>query len=115
MTQSASFRINEPSVISEVIEGEAIILNFESGCYYTLNESGMAIWQDVREGLARNTILDRLGNRYDAPRERLGADLNDTMTLLIAENLIVPVASGPASNASTPAHPDRPYKMPALQ
>lgn len=45
-----TFRMNEPYVIAEEIDGEAIILNFESGTYYSLNESAALIWRAIQAG-----------------------------------------------------------------
>lgn len=35
MSQPTYFRINSPSVIGEIIDGEAIIVNLDSGAYYS--------------------------------------------------------------------------------
>jgi hypothetical protein len=45
-----SYCVNEPSVISEVIDGETIVLNFESGHYYSFNPTASAIWLRVCAG-----------------------------------------------------------------
>src|SRR5262245_59070734 len=39
-----TYCVNEPSVISEVIDGETIVLNFESGHYYSVNPTASEIW-----------------------------------------------------------------------
>ena len=51
MKPEETFCINEPGVISEVIEGEAIVLNFESGTYYSLNDSYLALWEGIARGV----------------------------------------------------------------
>lgn len=45
MNSASQFRINAPTVISETIDGEAIIINLDTGAYYSLRETGAAVWQ----------------------------------------------------------------------
>lgn len=40
MLSNTPFRVNSPSVIGEVLDGEAIIVNLDSGAYYSLNGAG---------------------------------------------------------------------------
>ena len=117
MDQSAVFRINEPSVISEVIEGEAIILNFESGSYYSLNESGKAIWEDILSNCCREEIMTRLGASYELPPEHVDGDVERALQTLLDEQLIVPVenAAGSTAGAAADFRPEKPYAAPALQ
>lgn len=42
--RATRLRINAPSVVGEVIDGEAVILNLETGKYYSARGSGSAIW-----------------------------------------------------------------------
>lgn len=117
MEQSAIYRINEPSVIAEVIEGEAIILNFESGSYYSLNESGKAIWADILAGHCREDILARLGASYALAPADIDGDVNRALQTLLDEQLIVPVeqTAGSPAGAAVDFRPEQPYAAPALQ
>jgi len=47
-----AYRIKQPQVISETIDGETIIINLESGHYFSLNKTGGEIWESIREGKA---------------------------------------------------------------
>jgi len=46
---SPGYRINAPSVVSQTIDQETIIIHFDSGMYYSANETGAAIWERARE------------------------------------------------------------------
>jgi hypothetical protein len=58
------FRLNEPSVIADVIDGETIIMNLAKGDYYSLNPSGGDLWQLLLSGLDREQILKAIAQRY---------------------------------------------------
>jgi hypothetical protein len=94
MIEASRYRLNEPTVISEVIEGEAIILNFERGSYYNLNSSARAIWEDLIAGLAPARITERQATRFGLEPDQLGEDVSGLVKQLLSEQLIVPAESG---------------------
>lgn len=48
---------NEPSVISEPMDEELVVINLESGCYYNLNPSASKIWSSLESGASMESIL----------------------------------------------------------
>ncbi|MDI6809774.1 MAG: hypothetical protein QME66_12490 [Candidatus Eisenbacteria bacterium] len=40
MSSSPRFRVNQPNVIFEVFDDEVVIVNLDSGNYYSLDKSG---------------------------------------------------------------------------
>jgi hypothetical protein len=64
-----------PDVIVRELEGEAVILNLDSGIYFGLNASGTRIWQLVEAHGALERVLAALEREFDAPRPQLEADL----------------------------------------
>ena len=40
MSPTQRFRLNTPAVASRVIDGEAILIHFETGCYYSTDALG---------------------------------------------------------------------------
>lgn len=115
MPVAASYRINTPHVISEIIDGEAVILNFESGSYYSLNESGMAVWEKLQLGRSGNTILLDLQKRYGTDQDSIKADLAELLETLLAEQLIVTAPATEAAIENTQESPPIPYTKPALE
>ena len=111
----SGYRINEPAVISEVIEGEAIILNFESGTYYSLNESARSIWEDLAAGVTTTSLVERLGSRYGPGVTPCAIDIRDFVAKLEREQLIVaaPERAAVEMPPSTPAEGD--YESPQLE
>ena len=50
------FRVNSPNVIHETIEGEVILIDLKTGTYYSLRDSGAAIWQSIEQGAGEDDI-----------------------------------------------------------
>lgn len=47
---SESFRPNRPDVIDETFDGEAVLVNLDSGCYYALSPAATVLWNLVADG-----------------------------------------------------------------
>ncbi len=50
MSSLNRFRINRPRVTHETIDGESVMIDFDTGNYYSLNPVGSAIWDLVDAG-----------------------------------------------------------------
>lgn len=95
MEPNQRFAVNEPTVIQEIIDGEAIIADLGRGFYYSLDAIGSQIWNALVAGSSAVEIIDALVNRFDADRETVAAGTNALLQRLVAEMLIVPRESGP--------------------
>ena len=60
----ARYRLNEPAVVADTIDGETIIMNLEQGDYYSLNPSGGEIWLHVLAGQGRDELLAAVAERH---------------------------------------------------
>ena len=65
------YRVSSPQVLGEVVEGEAIIVNLETGAYYSLRGAGADLWTYVERGASASEMVDGWSRRYAAPREAL--------------------------------------------
>lgn len=74
MSLDATVRIPEDVVFRE-LDGEAVLLNLESGIYFGLDPVGTRIWQLVEEHRALRRVLAALLAEFDAPPADLEADL----------------------------------------
>ena len=75
------FRVNSPNVIQETIEGEVIIIDLKTGTYYSLRDSGAAVWEAIEQGADEDGIAAELQARYDASEE----EIRDAVRQLLAE------------------------------
>jgi hypothetical protein len=57
-------RIKQPPVSHECIDGEVVIINMETGTYYSLIGMSSSLWQMIAAGCTRSAWTQRLGDRY---------------------------------------------------
>lgn len=113
MTEVAQrFRVNTDSVAAKVIDGEAIIINLETGVYYSLDGTGGEVWSLLEEHHPVDAVVASLAARYGIPEGQCAADVRNLIEQLVAEHLLVPteasangspvVEASPASGAYAP-------------
>jgi hypothetical protein len=107
MKKSNQYRVNSPSVIHEMIDDEVVIVNLEKGRYYSLLRTGAEIWAGISEGMASDDIILRLSNQYEADRKVIEMAVNNLISELQKEGVIIPIKPGdrrvtvPNENVST--------------
>ena len=60
-----------PDVVFRELEGEAVLLDLESGTYFGLNAVGTRIWSLIQERDSLRAVLDAITDEYDAMPEAL--------------------------------------------
>ncbi len=118
MPVETSFRINSPSVIGEVLDGEAIIVNLDSGAYYSLDGAGAEVWTAAQTGATLPQLIDLTVARYHGPMAEIAAGVAGLVEELAAENLLVAdtAANGDGlQRAVAPAADRLPFIKPILQ
>lgn len=78
-----------PDVVFRDLDGEAVILDLESGTYFGLNEVGTRVWQLVGEGRGQPEIVAVLAAEYDADRATIERDVIRLVEELRDRRLIV--------------------------
>ncbi len=82
------YEVNAPDVISEVLDGETIVLNFDTGRYYSLNPAATEVWRAI---VSRSNATTTASPDVDAANPaRLASFLQD----LADEGLIRPCVAG---------------------
>ncbi|MFC1852050.1 PqqD family protein [candidate division CSSED10-310 bacterium] len=84
------YKINAPQIVHEVIDGEAIIINLESGNYYSLQHSGSTIWHLIGQGWSTRRIITELSRLYRGTSEDMEQGITELIEELQQENLIIP-------------------------
>lgn len=105
MPGSARYRPNVPRVISEVIDDEAVVIDLDTGSYFSLVGSGAQIWTAVEAGATAEQVVAALDQRSTGlpdEVESLVAGFLDQLT-----DLELAVALDPDDpRAGPPAAPD---------
>jgi len=82
------FRVNNPNIIHETIEGEVILIDLKTGTYYSLREAGAAVWQAIEEGADEDEIQATLELRYEGSADKMRKGVQRLLAELESEGLI---------------------------
>jgi hypothetical protein len=107
MNQSTRFKINDPEVIQEIIEGEAVLVNLGTGVYYNTDKVGASILHHIGRGETVNQIINNIADEYDGNQEEIENGVYQLIERLQQEDLIVPdddESSEHGSGSSTTIH-----------
>jgi hypothetical protein len=109
--------VNDPFVVHDVFEdGEAVLINLETGNYYSLNPVGAEIWSAIRDGAGPEDAAAALAARYDGDPARIATSVAAFFRDLLGEGLIAAADAGhpePAAPAQSGAR--RAFEEPVLE
>jgi hypothetical protein len=122
MDDHQTYRINAPTVAYQNVEDEAILIQFDSGCYYSTDGLGTEILSLLRQGASAITVVEILADRYCADLQDVYRAVKPFIEQLGTENLVVAQpgdvvdgGSGRQSMGSTgAARPQCPIEPPVL-
>jgi len=77
-----------PHVVSAKHGTETVLLNAQSGRYYTLNDAGGFIWSMLCSDATSSQITDALVVHYDVDIARATNDLHTLTDALLAAGLV---------------------------
>lgn len=121
MSVSMRFGINQPEVVSETIDGEAVIIHLITGSYYSLSQVGTAVWSLLEAGVDSKSIVNQLTRQYDASAEDIDRAIAHLLEQLQQEALIEPLPQSaeisPSAELANGHLPDQkqPFEAPILQ
>lgn len=107
MSGSERYRVNSPSIVSEVIDGEVVMINLDTGSYYSAGKTGAVVWEALARGASLGDIAGFVAARFDGKMDEIETAVAAFVEKLLTEQLIVADASlpppalsaGPASGA----------------
>jgi hypothetical protein len=82
-------RVRGPHVIHETVDDEVVILNLDTGDYYSLTDVGAEIWSFIRRSSSVDQIVEAIVQRYNAARVVVESAVNSFISELAAETLVV--------------------------
>ncbi len=121
MISGERFRVNTPDVVHEIIEGEAVIVNLGNGVYYSVDRAGAEVWALIETRTPVPRIVLSLTGRYTGDYNDIATGVDQFISQLQAEKLIVADddqtdVSGAAPADSAPAEAYKPkFEAPMLQ
>jgi len=114
LNPSDYLEVNLERAAGDVIDGEAIIINLETGVYYSMQGIGGDIWAMIGARRSFGSMLDEIVAHYDVDRSVAQTDLETVAGQLLDEGLIRFTGSGSAYGARN-AETKKQYATPQLQ
>jgi hypothetical protein len=99
------FQVRRPKIVYEAYVTEVVIVNLDSGAYYSLEGTAQWIWQAVLDGFNQEQIVEKGLAEFDVEASELRAAVTDLLAQLQAEGIIVAAAAPPVAGAPA-AHAD---------
>jgi len=85
-----AIKANTPTVISETIDGEVVLIHFDTGNYYLIGGSGADVWSLVERGATKDQIVSAVAARYAAQPNEVESAITGFIGELIDEGLAIP-------------------------
>jgi Coenzyme PQQ synthesis protein D (PqqD) len=101
------------SVVCEKFDDEAVLINFETGTYFSLRGAAPEIWTLIQSA---NTV-DRIAERLCAEGSGARDEIEATLAQLVAHScvLICDIDDGDLSDISEPLASAKPFTPPVVQ
>ncbi|MEK9500344.1 PqqD family protein [Gaopeijia maritima] len=115
MHQSPGFRLNKPLVAFQEIEGEAILINFDTGCYFSANETGSALLELADSGASTATLVQGLAERCGMESTEVEAAVAAFLNDAESEGIVVPFESDGSAQGPPEAAERLAYDAPRLE
>lgn len=92
--ENIRYKINAPSVVSEVIDGEAVIVNMDNGNYYSIDDSGAFIWDLLCQGANSDDLVGLVEKSYASSDVDVRAIISEIIGEFLKEELLVKAEDG---------------------
>jgi hypothetical protein len=87
------YKINESKAISETIDGETIIINLETGYYYSVNNTATIIWNEIKENRSIRSISQHFLNHYEVDTDTAEKSIAEIISFFLKDDLILELDS----------------------
>lgn len=88
------FRLPGTHIVAESVDGEALIINLDTGSYYSAEGIADAIWSLLSGGVSVEEATARLEEAWEAEAGVIGASVRRLAAEFAAEGLLVPATNG---------------------
>lgn len=84
----------DPNVLfTQLGDDEGVLLHLDTQYYYSLNETGLLIWQGVTKGMSLGQVAKALRADYEIDEQGAWQQVNDFVNLLKEKKLLVDPAA----------------------
>ena len=83
-----TYKIPDDIIVTELDNNEAILLDMRNKHYYSLNETGLAIFRGIESNLAQDRIVEEIMSAYAVDRDKAGSSVKNLIQRLLSLNII---------------------------
>lgn len=76
------------SALATTVDGEAVVLETDSGTYFGLNEVATIVWDALEEPSTVDDVRDAVLEEYDVDAEQVERDVRDVLSKMEAKGLV---------------------------
>ena len=98
--RAARYRICTPRVAHQTIDGETVIIDFDTGAYFSTARTGAALWDQLAGGATEDDLIAAATRQYAGANDLIAGSIRDFVRLLERETLIAPSAEAAPSDAA---------------
>lgn len=80
--------VDKRETISEVIDNDTVIVNLQTGCYYSLNATASFIWDMLKEGSDNDSIANNYKTVFNIEYATASKDTANILSTLKNKSLI---------------------------
>ena len=117
MPRARQFKVDPRRVVGETIDDETILVDLETGAYYSLKGSGPQIWELLVVGCSEENIVDEFGRRHPHDRAAIAGETSALIDQLHDEGLLEEsiLSGGPAPPQVEGSPADGRFEPPVLE
>jgi len=88
MINNKKYTVDDQYAISETLDNETIIINLDTGNYYSMNTNGSLIWNFIQSGYTVDGIINYFKDSSTEESDTIKDAVSSFFELLIKEKLI---------------------------
>ena len=112
------FQVKSPAVIHETFDDEVVIVNLDSGDYYSLSGAGVLCWECILRGSSLESMTTIVAAAYDASEDEISEAMKELTDSMLEKGLLTQYMNGQHTVEPADAHPGnepkRPFVAPVL-
>jgi Coenzyme PQQ synthesis protein D (PqqD) len=117
MIRARHFKVDQHRIVHETIEGEAILIDLNTGTYYSLRGSGPEVWALLVDGHSDEDVVRLMRARGPADADAVATETADLIDRLCEERLLEEseMDHEPHASSEADAASDEPFESPVLE
>lgn len=89
MDKTRYYFLDQKNLSCEDFGGEMVAINFDTGKYYGLSETALAIWNLLMRPRTEAELIEALDQRFEAGEHNIAANVHAFLEILDGENLLI--------------------------